>query len=545
MDAYLISKIRNRYIVPFEFNIEENTFEEICQKIDAYRDDPYSLLKSESGREKKRWLRKSLRSGEQDLYDYIVQEFSVPGDIDYSAGIEKSGCYWNYESFEKEPFELLFSFSKKHENTDPFYIALVDMGLYLFRSGIGFLWYEMDINDKKINDSAKLIRFQNMIKELNRRYNNHLWIDLSKFAVRDEFRESCFAPFMLGSWIAERLAFLNVSYQAERNNSYAGLLGDHYFAKLEKTKKKQKLNELYSLLPLKCPDKALSFLYVVFKKSEHWQVNTSVIQTAYYLANGYKESYEMSPAIADVVQYPFANVLWMASREGCGYFAWQDERNKTFFTRNQYTKIMNDYFLLYIKAIYQSFSLMKYAVYTSKFLPNDVNVYLQVAKDTEKISEQISKIGTEINLFLVKSIATSVSHVQHQNNFYNYLCQQLKIKEDVISVTEGLESLNDLQQESVQKKQRLNDIIARKEQEKIEQREKEADNTFQIGLGLMTFLAGISAVTDAYGIISSLATNTLSKPWMIAFGVLFTICIGILIASIVIFIKSIRNLRGK
>lgn len=141
---------------------------------------------------------------------------------------------------------------------------------------------------------------------------------------------------------------------------------------------------------------------------------------------------------------------------------------------------MNDYFLLYIRVIYQSFSLMKYAVYTSEVLPNDFMTYLQISEETESLSDKISRISTEISLFLVKSVATSVSHIQHQNDFYSYLYEQFKIKEDISCVTAGLDVLNELQNETVRKKQRQIEELASEEQEKREQREKRQIIHFQL-----------------------------------------------------------------
>ena len=66
---------------------------------------------------------------------------------------------------------------------------------------------------------------------------------------------------------------------------------------------------------------------------------------------------------------------------------------------------------------------------------------------------------------------------------------------------------------------------------------------FQIGLGLMTFLAVISAVTDSYGIVSGLADPQIPQGWFLVFIILFCICMIILAVSITIFIKSIRNLK--
>lgn len=544
MDSYAISRVRTRYIVPFEINIEENNFEEICRKIDNYVDEPYAFLGQKGTTKENRWIRESLRKGEQDVYGYILDEFSLLGDIDYAQKIEKAGCFWKYNSFVDNPYDMKFSFAKELEKEMDFYdISIVDMGLYAFRSGVGFLWYEIGIDADKIRDSAKLIKFQNIIKELNRGYNNHLWIDSENIKLPNDMNEIIWIPFMLGNWIAERLAFLNVKFQAERKNSYAGLLGNCFFSNLERIEKKKQLSRLYNSLPENCPDKALLFTYAVFERNSDWKVDDNAIRTTYYLTNGYKESYEMSDNVTNIVRKPFSNVLWMATREGCGYYAWQGENNGTFFTKNQYAKIMNDYFLLYIRVIYQSFSLMKYAVYTSEVLPNDFNTYLQISEETENLSDKISKICTEISLFLVKSIATSVSHIQHQNDFYGYLYEQLEIKEDVSCVTAGLEVLNELQKEKVLKKQKQIAEMAREEQAQIEQREKEADNTFQIGLGIMTFLAGISAITDSYGIVCGLANDSLPVKWLIVFLFLFCICSSIVISSLFIFIKSVKKLK--
>lgn len=546
MDSYAISKVRTRYIVPFEFKQDEINFEEICHKVDNYRDYPYSFLKQKNDFLACKWERVSLRQGEQDVYGYVLDEFSVPGEIDYSGKIEKAGCYWNYNSFKETPFHIKFSLDKKIDDNTKFYdISIIDMGLYIFRNGIGFLWYEISIDLDQMRESAQFIQFQNMFKELDRGYNNHLWIDSARLNLPEEWKDKKVIPFMLGNWIAERLEFLDIKYQAERNNSYASLLGEYFYEKLPKGEKNEKISRLYKTLLKNCPDKALLFTYAVFERPEDWEINDNTIQTVYYLTNGYKESYEMSQEIRDIIRTPFSNVIWMATREGCGYFVWQGEKNGTFFTKNQYVKIMNDYFLLYIRTIYQSFSLMRYTVLASKLLPNDFNTYLQVSEQTEDLSDKISRIGAEISLFLVKSIATSVSHIQHQNEFYGYLNERLQIKEDASSVTAGLSALNELQMETAHKKQKQIDEIRREEHEKEEQREKEADNTFQVGLGLMTFLAVISAITDAYGIIDGLANSTLSCPWMIGFVALFIICIGILIASITIFVKSVRNLMGK
>ena len=251
----------------------------------------------------------------------------------------------------------------------------------------------------------------------------------------------------------------------------------------------------------------------------------------------------MSDRVVSEARSPFANVLWMASREGCGYYAWVDDKNEQFFTGNLYSKIINDYFLLYIRTLYQSYSLLRFSVKISKLLPNDVNKYLLVSDETEAISGKIDRISTEINLFLVKSIATSVSHIHHQNEFYQYLCEKFKIEEDVRSVTAGLDSLCRIQHETVLKKQEEAEKKAREIQEQTEKREKDADNQFQIGLGFMTFLTGISALTDAsFTLVTEFTYRDLNGARLAALWGMFGFCILVIVLSVLIFSLSVSRL---
>ena len=541
MEYYEISRYRIRYVIPFEIDIENSSFEHICRKTEWHTDYPYSFL----GEANTSYA--GLRKGEQDVYPYIVDEFAFDGAID-DGTVGKTGCFWKYSLFEDHPFQLEYTDGKNYEQSrKKRRLSICDMGLYIFRSGIGLIWYEIQGDAHTFETSKELIEFQNVMKELNRANNNHLWIKSQALHFPEKYLTEAYhtevVPFMLGNWIAERLQFLDAGFLAHRNNSYASLLGEFYYKDLDKKEWSRKRNELYHLLPKSCANKALAFSYVVFGRGQNWTKNEDALKTAYYLASGYKESYEMSSEIESVVKNPFANVYWMAAREGCGYFAWEGERNRIFFEKNQYAKIMNDYFLLYIRAVYQSYSLMHYAVMISGRLSDDYQVYVNVNDKTEQLSKQISDISTEINLFLVKSIVTSVSYVHHQNEFYDYLIERMQIREDAESVTAGLASLKELQHETLIRKQNNQKATEQAEREKEAQREKEADNMFQIGLGLMTFLAVISAVTDSYGIVSGLADPQIPQGWFLVFIILFCICMIILAVSITIFIKSIRNLK--
>ncbi|MBP3891234.1 MAG: hypothetical protein J6D29_03595 [Solobacterium sp.] len=542
MKNYEIIKLRTRYIVPFEYDIDDASFEEICERIDNHQDFPYAFFHKENHRVEGHWVRSSLLYDDQDLYTYIANEFCLTGPIDYSKNIDKMGLYWKYEYLTDEHFEMLFSYDTyldKDSKTIP--LSIIDMGLYVFRSGVGLIWYETDLDETKTPTSLELIHFQNLFKELSRGKNNHIWLSTDKLQVQDSGQE--YVPFMLGTWLVNRLSFLNVSFPASNKNYYTDLLRDQTYSHLTLEELQEKTNWLNQRIATTSADKALLFTYAVFKKdSADWKKDYDTLRTVYYLTNGYRETYEMTEQIGNMIKNPFSNLYWSADIEGCGYFAWASEENKLFFMERQYVRIMRHYFLLYIRGVYQSASLMRYAVYTSTLLPNRYESYISINDDTEKLSQLISMIGARINLFIVKSIVTTVSHITHQNEFYSYIIERLKIKEDVASVTAGLAALNELQQETVMKKQDELERSKEKKRQKESQHEKRSANRFQIGLGLISFLAAISAITDTYYVVYLMSHNTIEAPWTYIFGTVSSICIIILIVSIVIFVQSVREI---
>lgn len=128
-------------------------------------------------------------------------------------------------------------------------------------------------------------------------------------------------------------------------------------------------------------------------------------------------------------------------------------------------EVASDYFTLYLKTLYQSFSLLKYADETNN-----------VGKGPENVDELYKKM----NDFLMKSMATSVSHTHHQSEFYVYLKKRLRISEDVESATAGLDAM---------------DGIIRQQQD---DEGKKRDNLTQVVLGFVSVLSIISAFNDLH-----------------------------------------------
>ena len=105
----------------------------------------------------------------------------------------------------------------------------------------------------------------------------------------------------------------------------------------------------------------------------------------------------------------------------------------------------------------------------------NINMYIRATIAKEKELDELYK---KMNDFLMKSMATSVSHTHHQSEFYVYLKKRLRISEDVESVTAGLDAM---------------DGIIRQQQD---DEGKKRDNLTQVVLGFVSVLSIISAFND-------------------------------------------------
>lgn len=481
---------RLRYIVPFETT--DLCYDAACKAINSYKDNPYNLFDGHQSLNGS-WVQTSLKTDdtEQDLYDYIINEFSCSeGEYNNPNGL---GNFWKYENSSDKNAPILnlkFYREKKTkkgiEHSGPYDIQITEMGLYLFRNRLGFLWYEIafpETENNKTFTERELITFQNLFKEINRGRFPLLWVDRSLLCISDEYNcnwklqreelKSGYFPILLGDWVAKRLDFLNVKYLAPRKNEYGNLIKNMYGKEIHRT-------ELV-------PDKAVLFSYVVFNRVHGWSMDDYDYSVVYHLTNGYKDSYEVDVSAIKQIGIPFSNVCWLATKEGAGYYAWTEENssNYIFFTQTRYDRIMGDYFLLYIKALFQSYSLLKYSMDIADKLSPDIDDYMDSSDKAITVQEKITSIRTEISLFLAKGTVTSVSHIQHQNDFFEHCLKQLRIDDDIRSVTAGLAALDELQKKS---------LIAN-EQEK-DQQMKNAENRIQLSLAAVAFLACVSTFTD-------------------------------------------------
>lgn len=517
LQPYNMEAMRFRHIVPFELEFESSSFEEVCNQVDCYTDDPYSYLFEDKTRLGK-WNRASLKKGEQDVFDYIIEEFNASQkEIN-----NKAGCFWEYEFSDNKPLRLYYSTerSKKiNDNTKRIFFDIVQMGLYVFRTGIGILWYEIEWDLDDINNSEELIHYQSRLKELNMNRRNHLWVSTDDFLVPKPIQNG-FAPFLMGNWIAQRLNFLNATFPASRPNVFKDMIREEYGETLE---------DINLEFPEYCPDKSILFNYVIHHVEQGWEMDHNAIKTAYCFTKGYSSKSKIGAITEDNYIMPFSNVVIMAGEEGCGYYAWLGAESKStendFFREEMKEKIINDYFLLYIRVLYQSYSLRKYAATISEKLPNSYSAYTKSTDKNNDLATRLSTLIAEISLFKTKGMIHSVSFIQHQNDFYLYLLKRLNIEENASNMSVALQALDELQKENLKQINAIKDRQRDEEQRAEYKKERKADSEFQFGLGLMTLVSAFTAIEAALNLYEK------NK-----------VAIVLIVIIFIIFIKAIKSL---
>lgn len=152
------------------------------------------------------------------------------------------------------------------------------------------------------------------------------------------------------------------------------------------------------------------------------------------------------------------------------------------------------------------------------------------------------------------SMATSVSHIHHQSEYYIYLKQQFRVHDDVKSVISGLNALDELKKEqrAVEEKRRnkleweneqKRDCLEKEEREKREERERKNSEKIQAVLGLVSLLTISSALVDWFDFANKFSEEGeywRLTPFMQTIDrVVFEI---IIIIGIIVFIFTIKNI---
>lgn len=287
--------------------------------------------------------------------------------------------------------------------------------------------------------------------------------------------------FSMGDWIAKVLRDLkcHIRYYPEKRNCMRPMEGTDRNGKFGNWRWEGE-REVH---PDYVPDKAILFNYCVFVPE--WKGDMELIHGAFHLTNGYKESYLPPENVEKDMLFLSGNTCCYTTKEGCGYYVCRDELNAPFFDGYMKDRIVSNHFFLYIHLLYQSYTLLRYASLINGILSGDVDDY----RDEESLfAEQLESIRTDINLFLIKSVNASVSHMDQHNLYYQYSEKRLEVREDIQSITTGLRSLEEL--------------LKMRKQRREEKELRETNGKVTYALGLLSLFGIISVYVDSFGLVS-------------------------------------------
>lgn len=340
--------------------------------------------------EKVGWKQEHIIHGENDLYEYITDLMNDNSENDVASA-------W---TLSEEKYNKKFVTKINNQNIN---WELNHVGLVLFSTGVGILWYEIKIIDN-LTEISQMMDYIYILKELSRGKGEKNYIPVSEGDEKNGLKKISFFTDILYGFIS-------------------GLEIDSYFA--------NRFHEQEIR-----PDRAIVFSWV-YEISE--EKGSEDLDKAFHLGRAYKSSYDMSSRISESDFYiPFEDSVWYACLEGCANCTFPN-REKIFYNKN-YQGRLNTYFYLYILCLGQYYSLLGLAQEVS-LLPADESKYS--LKD-----DRLEVLLDKIHVFILKNNYTQVGHLTQHNEFYEYVQKRLGI--------------NRMQQELEVKLQTLYEMVERK-----------------------------------------------------------------------------------
>ncbi len=512
-----IKSYATRYLIPFCFDYKNDGYSKILNNLlDGENDYKQFGLPQDS-----KWVKRGfwenyksdrISQPEMDIYTYLLDilrddEENDNANLGTSLVLKTGGTLLN----------LLYVNSTENNNAIGF--RCNDLGVFLFKNGVGFVWYDVEFGNKI--SISEYLNFQHDYKELARIHSEKF----IKKTGKDTYEEFC-----MGQWIASLFADfkIEISFWAERksiNKSTGREIG--------------------------IPDKSLLFQFLLVDNAD----NREITEMAFRIANGYDNKYKPSETLKDEVYEPFNNACFYTSKSGSAYVVSDMEGDAEFFENNFKDKFLRDYFFIYVLLLYQTYSAAQYSKLLTR-LPAETTII----DGDDKYIGLLESLHEQINLFLVKSTYESVSNIQHQNGTYIYGKKVLRIEEDMKSLVSGLEALRGIEAERKKyleeaerevlkkKEQREKEEEAQKEKfekEEAEKKEKaeqemleKKDRALNKGLVIFGFLVVISAAIDALSLVDWFAENTMKWGHWVSLAI---IAILTIFMSVVLILNTRRK----
>ena len=389
-----------QYFVPFRF--EDSRFDAFNKAFEAEQREGENL-----------WGKTSFPLADNTLfYTHVLSMMNVREN-------GNSVCR-SWKLLLPEGNRYLYMDHRSREEQTGYVFTLTDVYVHLFKTGIGFLGYQVAFSSKRLQDPAMLIRFQNRIKRLNIS-NKQLYIltgpgdPVPEGGTADSSGRK---PVMLGRKLTE---LLPGSIRPE--TGFFGVAGENQI-----------------------PAAALLFSYLCYDCTDRDRLKEITV----HMALGYDLRNRQSGETIEACRELTGDVYFYVSQGGCAISVIPNAENENHFVRNSPA---DKYSFILAVLFYQHCTLLNFTTRLYTDFPSDSRAYLGNSDYADRMQDFI----TDVDTFLMKGDFSSVSHIQTYNKFYAVSRAALNIEEDKQGLRSGFESLAGIQKS--QQEEKLNNRI--------------------------------------------------------------------------------------
>lgn len=444
----------SRFVVPFKYSSLNNEF--IVNKI-----------KSKIYHSHKVWNEVNY-IGECDLYSHVYSLFMKENcnsldDKSLGAFFELNPAILRQPTLNIMP----------DITTDTIQCKLVRVGLSIFMNGIGLLWYQVEFNQSLNIES--IIKANNVLKEISYSKNEIYILRIQKKKIEGTpilfNRNGDNRRIIYGTTPIKYISESSIPVNMKKNSEIKILCQknslDNLYVEYQESIKfslKQFINNLLHDVEIKSffanrkssqttwgfsPDKAHIFTFhSLFENNLAHKLNFTDIKHLYLFSTGYPVYFQVPNNLINEIRKniftPADNLCWYFSIEGCGCFAYCNDRKTIDFFRNNYLDRLEFYFYIYILVLFQYYTLLDLMIRISEF-PNQLETF-NLAEDREKLEE--CKRG--IAFFRMKIMFVQISHITLYNQVYKRLQDVYKIEESLNEVQRDMDAVSNIARQVIQ-----------------------------------------------------------------------------------------------
>ncbi len=382
-------------------------------------------------------------------------------------------------------------FTTRCSDNPEYKVTIEGVRLYLFESNVGFVEVQFGYDSDKIEDYIECNYFISEIKSEKNMFAYERKIS------KDKSEKHCFTFKKLITGVLQHI------------NGVLEMSEDSF--------------------PEFRDDKGIIFSYILTDSAPE-----NINKLLFTLRRNYKGSYKV-PAQIDIsedknVIQQFENSYWTASYNGAVNlsFCTGDEITDHFFRENFYSKMIDNYYTLFLHALHQRFAIMKYIGDMGQLDTLGKN-YIVMKKELKAAENYYA----EAESLKFRAFFKMPSSIEHVNEYYDVILKTFNVNELKESFENDLENLMHICENYVKRIKSRDKKIAERRKKKIE--------IFVSLLG--TVVAVVTLLNSYWGLIEKLMGNSISF-WSVQILVFLGALLVPLVTVVVDTVSSIKEIKN-